>query len=65
MVLILVNPYAGIGAILEEEWARGIISSSTPPGSTTPATDLTSYVWSVMVLNTAVFALAFWALAVR
>jgi len=64
-VLILVNPYAGIGAILEEEWARGIISSSTPPGSTTPATDLTSYVWSVMVLNTAVFALAFWALAVR
>jgi ABC-type transport system involved in multi-copper enzyme maturation permease subunit len=65
MVLIMLNPYASIAAILEESAARELISSTTTPGTTTPAADLQNYVWWVLMWATVVVALALWALGVR
>jgi len=64
-VVALANPYASIGAMLEESWARAMIGSGTPPGVTSPAADLQGYVWSVCLWVVVAVALALWALAIR
>jgi len=65
MSLLLVNPYAGAAATLEDAAGRELIQSSMTPGITTPATDLPGYIWSVLMWIYAVVALGLWMLAVH
>jgi len=63
--LLLVNPYVGAAATLEDTAAREMISSNTPPGSGSPAPDLTRYVWSILTWLYIVAALMLWMAAVH
>jgi ABC-type transport system involved in multi-copper enzyme maturation permease subunit len=63
--LLLVNPYAGAAAVLEESAARELISSTTPPGRGTPATDLNGYVCAVLTWLYLVAAVLLWIAAVQ
>jgi len=63
--LLLVNPYVGAAATLEDSAARGTIQSNTPPGLTSPALDLPGYVWSILVWLYVTAALVLWLAAVH
>ncbi len=63
--LLLVNPYVGAAATLEDSAARGTIGSTTTPGSGSPAPDLTAYVWSILTWLYVVAALVLWLAAVH
>jgi hypothetical protein len=63
--LLLVNPYVGAAATLEDDAGRGIIQSTAPSGTTTPAEDLPGFIWSVLMWVYVVAALVLWLLAVH
>lgn len=61
--LLMLNAHGAAACVLEESSTRQIVASTTVPGTTTPAEDLTGYIWSILMWLYLTGAASLWVIA--